>query len=272
MIAGVESVQLQVFLGTGAPEPQGVHRRATPADHRGVVGDGAYGLVGLPDLPAGAVVLRMGEDAAAEADAVGHLGSLELPGIAEIQPGLGLLGLPTLHYHLAEQPVLVADAVAVGSQAQGGHALHEAGRQAPQTAVAEGSVGLHFTDPFQVHVQFGQGLARHLQQVEVVQVIEQQAANEEFQRQVIDALFILPVDQGGGLLPTVDHMVASGQGHGLEPVVIEGVARVLAHRVLEFRQDAVLERLDGVGRARLLRHGRVSSGSGRSQALLRSAS
>ncbi|MCY1546763.1 hypothetical protein D9M68_827780 [compost metagenome] len=58
-------------------------------------------------------------------------------------------------------------------------------------------------------------------------------------------------------------MVAGGQGHGLEPVVVEGVARVLAHRVLEFRQDAVLERLDGVGgSARLLRHGRVSSDSG----------
>ncbi|MCY1530704.1 hypothetical protein D9M68_659040 [compost metagenome] len=168
--------------------------------------------------------------------------------------------------------MLVADAVAVGGQAQGGHALHEAGRQAPQAAVAEGGIRLDLADPLQVHVQLRQGLARHVEQPEVAQVVDQQPANEKLQREVIDALSVLPVDQGGGLLPTVDHMVAGRQGHGLEPVVVEGVARVLAHRVLEFRQDAVLERLDGVGRARLLRHGRVSSGSGRSQALLRSAS
>ncbi|MDT4847555.1 hypothetical protein FQZ97_816150 [compost metagenome] len=159
--------------------------------------------------------------------------------------------------------MLVADAVAVGRQAQGGHALHEASRQAPEAAVAEGGVGLHLANPLQVHVQLRQGLTRHLQQAEVAQVVDQQAADEEFQRQVIDALLILPVDQVGGLFPAIDHMVAGGQGHGLEPVVVERIARVLAHDVLEFRQDAVLECLDSVGgSARLLRHGRVSSGSG----------
>ena len=67
----------------------------------------------------------------AEAYAIRHLRPLELPGVAEIQPGLGLLGLPAVDDCLAEQAMLVADAVTMGGQAQSRHALHETGGQTP---------------------------------------------------------------------------------------------------------------------------------------------
>jgi hypothetical protein len=41
--------------------------------------------------------------------------------------------------------------------------------------------------------------------------------------------------------PVVDHVVARRQGNGFEPVMVEGVIRVFAHRVGEFGQDGVAE-------------------------------
>ena len=43
---------------------------------------------------------------------------------------------------LREEPVFIADAVAVGRDAQGGHAVQEAGGQAAQPAIAQPSVRL----------------------------------------------------------------------------------------------------------------------------------
>jgi hypothetical protein len=38
--------------------------------------------------------------------------------------------------------------------------------------------------------------------------------------------------------PVLDHVIARGQGNGFEPVMVEGVIRVFAHRVGEFGQTA----------------------------------
>ena len=79
---------------------------------------------------------------AAEADGVVDVGALELPGIAERQPGLRIFLLPAVPDHLLEQAVVVADAEAVGGDAQARHALHEAGGQPPETAIAQRRIRL----------------------------------------------------------------------------------------------------------------------------------
>ncbi|GAB7530964.1 hypothetical protein PS3A_33750 [Pseudomonas sp. 3A(2025)] len=38
--------------------------------------------------------------------------------------------------------------------------------------------------------------------------------------------------------PVFDHVVAGGQGNGLEPVMLECMVRVLAHRISEFGKDS----------------------------------
>jgi hypothetical protein len=53
---------------------------------------------------------------------------------------LGLLDLPALDDPLAEDAVLVADAVAHHRQAEGGAAIEEAGGEAAEAAVAEPGV------------------------------------------------------------------------------------------------------------------------------------
>jgi hypothetical protein len=132
-----------------------------------------------------------GFDAAAEADRVHHFRPLELPGVAEIQPVFGLLLLPAIDDGLAEQAVLVADAIAMGGDAQGRHAFHEARRQTTEAAVAERRIGLQQANAFKVDAQFGQRFTGDVQQAEVAQAVVEQAADEKFQGEVIHPLLAL---------------------------------------------------------------------------------
>ena len=239
VVAGVETLQVQVFHGARTPQPQGVDAGAAPADHWGVVGHGAHGFVGRPDLDHLAGSIRHGLDAAAEANRVNHLGALELPWVAEIQPAFGLLLLPAIDDRLAEQAVFIADAITVAGNTQGRHAFHEAGGQTAQATVAERRVGLQHTDALKVHTELGQGFASDLQHAEVAQAVVEQAADEKFQGEVINPLLAFAVDTPRMVHPVVDHLVAGGQGNGFEPVMVEGVIRVFAHRVGEFGQDSI---------------------------------
>ena len=62
------------------------------------------------------------------------------------KPVLGNFLLPAAADDLPEQAVVVADAVAVRGDRQRRHAVHEAGGEAPEAAVAERGVGF---DPAQ---------------------------------------------------------------------------------------------------------------------------
>src|SRR5690606_8057674 len=116
MVAGIEALQMKIRFSPGTPQPQGIHAGATPADDGRVVGDGPHAFGPVPEMSRLLARPFGGQchDAAAKADQVADLGSLELPGIAEVQPGLGLLVLPAVDNGLAEQAMVVADAVAVG--------------------------------------------------------------------------------------------------------------------------------------------------------------
>ncbi len=76
----------------------------------------------------------------AEPDVMDDLRPLELPRIAEGQPVLRVFLLRAVLDHLAEQAVVVADAVAAGRDGERRHAFHKARREAPQAAIAERGV------------------------------------------------------------------------------------------------------------------------------------
>ena len=57
--------------------------------------------------------------------------------------------------------MFVADAIAVGGNAQGRHAFHKTRCQAPQTTVTKGRIRLQHTDALEVHTELGQ---KYLQQ------------------------------------------------------------------------------------------------------------
>ena len=137
--------------------------------------------------------------------------------------------------------MFITNAIAVASNAEGRHAFHKARRQPAQATVAERRVGLQQADALQIHAQLRQRFASDLQHTQVAQAVVEQPANEKFQGQVINALLAFAINTPRVVHPVIDHLVAGGQGNGFEPVMVEGVIRVLAHRVGEFGQDSIAE-------------------------------
>ncbi|MNO99242.1 hypothetical protein D3C76_910080 [compost metagenome] len=142
MIAGIETLQVQLLQGPCPPQAQGVNAGSAPAHYRRVIGDRPYGLGRPPDLLGVAIITVHSLDAAAETDRVYDLRAFELPGVTEIQPVLGLLLLPAIDHRLAKQAMFITDAITVGGNTQGRHAFHEASRQPPQATVAQRRVRL----------------------------------------------------------------------------------------------------------------------------------
>ena len=97
------------------------------------------------------------------------LGTRKLPGIAEIQPVLGIFVLPAVADGLAEQAVVVADAIAVGGDRQRRHALHETGGEAAEAAIAQRCVGLDVAQLVEIDVEAGERRAHRLDQAEIAQ-------------------------------------------------------------------------------------------------------
>jgi hypothetical protein len=81
-------------------------------------------------------------------------------------------------------------------------------------------------------------------QHQVHDVVGQRSADQEFHRQVIDALGVLPIIGGLGLDPALREDVAHRAGHGLEALSLVGTRRV-DHGV---RQQVALNQCIGSSR------------------------
>src|SRR5258706_767961 len=102
-------------------------------------------------------------DAAAEMNVVAHLRRLEFPGVAETQPLIGIFLLPALRDDLAEQAEIVTDAVADRGNGERRHALHEAGRQPSEAAIAERCIRLAFAQLWEADAEIAQRSLEHRQ-------------------------------------------------------------------------------------------------------------
>src|SRR5262249_53337003 len=105
------------------------------------------GLGRVPDRAFDAGRRNRHLDPTAEMDIVDHFRPGELPWIAEGQPFLRVFLLPAIPDDLAEQSVIVANAVAVGRNSKGRHALHETGGESTKAAMAERRVRLNGSQP-----------------------------------------------------------------------------------------------------------------------------
>ena len=253
VVAGVERVQTDRIEGLGGPQAQGVDPLAAPADHRRVDRHGDQPF-GRPPL---GLAVAVGDHLAAEADRVGAFAPFEFPGIAVDQPGLRQLDLPAVVDALAEHAVHIADAVAVGGQIERGQALHEAGRQPPQAAVAQGRVRLDLADDVEIDAQRGQGRAQLVDDAQVGQGIAQQPADQELEAEVVDPFGARGVRRASRGHPAVDHLVAHGEHGGGQPVVRLGGPGVLADPVHQSVENSPGQRRDRArSRRRLVRRAR----------------
>src|SRR6516225_4372938 len=108
---------------------------AAPPNDRRVVSNGSDRFGRVPDAAFAAITGGDGLHPAPVADIIGDLGPLEFPRVPERQPLLGVFLLPPVLNDLTEQPVVVADAVAAGRQAEARRALHKAGGESAEAAI-----------------------------------------------------------------------------------------------------------------------------------------
>ena len=249
IIAFVEGRELDRRGGARRPQPQRVNVATAPAGDRGVVGDGVDALGRIPGGRRRLVVAAEIFDGAAEADRVMRLRALELPGVAAGEPVLRPFLLPAVVQPLFEQAVLVADAVAVGRNAERRHRIHEAGGQPPEPAIAERGVRLGGADAVEIDAEAFERAPRRRHEAQIGQCIEKKPADEEFDRQVIDPLLLFVLGLGARLHPDIDDAVADGEGGRLIPVGVARIVGRLAELVGELRQDRVTQmRFEGLGR------------------------
>src|SRR6266542_3510132 len=148
------------------------------------------------------------------------------PGIGAAKPVIGLLVLPAVLDGLPEHSVLVPEAVADGRQLHRGHRVEEARGETPEPAVAEPGVGLFLEQAEPVERRSLDDVVHEGTEHQIRDVVGQRAADQEFHREVIDALGIEALV---GLLrahPALREDVADGACEGLVPI-----ARAAGRRV-----------------------------------------
>ncbi len=244
MVAEVEDIEAHRIGGAGGPQAQHVDIGAAPADDRRVVGDGPDRFRGVPDMAQTAGVRCDGFDPSAIGDIVGNLGPLEFPGVRERQPLLGEFLLPAVLDDLAEQPVIIADAVTVSRQAEASHALHEARGEPAEAAVSESGIGLDRAHLIVIDAEVAERTRHDLGEAQIADDVVEQPADQKLQREVIDALAALCEARPVGGQPAVNDAVAQRQRGCDEPVAPGCGKGILADGNRELGQHRRFELLD----------------------------
>ena len=220
---------------------------AAPADDRRIVGDRFDRLGRMPDVAGALVVVLDHFDPTAEADRVIVFGTDEFPRIAVDEPVLRRFLLPAAANDLAKETIVVADAVAVRGDRQRRHAVHETRGEAAEAAIAERSVRLDLAQVRQIDAELVERFRHRLRDAEIGQGVEQQAPDQEFEREIIDALAPVDIDAVQRFQPTADDDVAGGERDRQKPIARSGEVRRLADGVSQFRQHRRLEFRCGIG-------------------------
>ena len=250
VVAGVELGEVEGAGRLGAPQPQRVDAPVAVAGDHVVVGHAEDVPVRTPSGCARAVVVGVLLGAAAELHAHGVLGVRELPRVAELQPRVGVLDLPAVDERLAEDAVLVADAVADAGHRHRRERVDEAGREPAQSAVAEARLDLLPAQGAQRDAQLPEALLDDVVHVGGEQRVVELPAQEVLRREVADRLGLhVPLLGQRGHPPGLQ-VVAHG-AREREVLVVDRAARQadalpvveLAHEVA----DEAVDRMRGGG-------------------------
>ncbi len=241
IVAGVEHVDAQRVRRARRPQPQRVDVLAAPADDRRVIGHRLHGLAGIPDRAFPAACIDRVLDAAAEMHLIDHLRALQFPRIAKAEPFVGIFLLPALADDLAEQAEIVTDAIAERRDFQRRHAFHETGRQPAETAIAERGVRLAIAQIGQPDAEIAERRLEQRHQAHIVERVGEQPADQEFERQIIDALATGVVALLLGHQPAVHDAVAQRQRGSLVPIVLGGLAGILADGERQLGDDRAFD-------------------------------
>ena len=168
----------------------------------------------------------------------------EFPWIAKRQPVFGIFELAPILDPLAEQAVIVADAVAIGRDRKCRHAFHETGGEPAESAIPERRIRFEFAQLLKIHPEFGERGTGWLDHLHIGECIDQQTADQKFEAEIIDPLavrslgFVIRGD------PALDDPVAHGQRCRDKPIARARGDDALANFVGEFVDDGIPDRRD----------------------------
>ncbi len=137
--------------------------------------------------------------------------------------------------------MVIANAVAVGRDAEACHALQETGGEPPQTAIAERGVRLGRAQAVGVDAEVAECGARNIAEAQIAKHVGQQTPDQEFEREIVDALFSLGSAGALGRQPAIDDPIADGVSGCHEPIAIGCGTRILADRQRKLGEDGALE-------------------------------
>ena len=159
-------------------------------------------------------------------DGLSLVGLGQQPSGANTLPVIRQLHLLTFHDLLLKNTQLIADGIAGGGDVQRGHGVQIAGGQAAQTAVAQTCVRFQLKQVAGLEAQVAQSLFQFGQHAQIVSVFHQAPAHEEFQREIVDLLFLLLFRFLGGLYAPEGHHIPQHQSAGFQHLLIRGFPRL----------------------------------------------
>ena len=240
IVALGEEVHIQRVGALGVPQAQGVHLVAAITGDEHIPGYGDHRVIsGVLGMIA-AVVVPTGRDLAAEADLHRVFIAGDQPALRSGTPVVGYLGLSAVLKLLPENAQLIANGIAGGRQAQGSHAVHVAGRQSAQTAVAQTRIRLCLENVRSIPAQVLQSPGEGFGNAQVEGVFHQASAHEKFHGHIMDFLL-----RPAGILhrKKAAHDLPDHHGRGLEHLIVRSLGgcgrKMGAELVLNGRADLV---------------------------------
>ncbi|MPM34064.1 hypothetical protein SDC9_80645 [bioreactor metagenome] len=237
VVTGIEDRQVEGLRRLRAPQPQRVDPAVEVAGDHVVVRHAQHVPGGHPGGPFPAVLVDGPLGVTAEVHLHRLLGVRELPRRAEREPGVGLLDLTAVHEGLAEDAVLVADAVADAGHVHRRQRVDEAGGEPPEATVAEAGLHLLAAQGGQIDAALLEALLGDLVQVGGHQGVAELAAEQVLRGEIADRLGLGLVRLAARLQPAGHQVLADGAGQCQVLVVDAGMRQLHALRRVQLTEE-----------------------------------
>ena len=130
----------------------------------------------------------------AEMNLIDAVGARDEPDLSAGKPDVGKFHLHSVHDHLLEKTVFIAEGKARGGVIERRERIHKTGGETTQTAVAESRVGFTFIEIFQRETERFQRLFVGRGEAEVAKIGFERATEQKFHAHIINALGARRVD------------------------------------------------------------------------------
>lgn len=242
VVRRVELVEVEVSSRLGLPESQVVGVPSVVTWNRVVVGHGNDLLAALPLGSFSAAVLVLLR-VAVEADLVSDVLSLDLPGVAVVEPEVWDLNLVAVSDLLLEDTVVVSNTVAPSRDFECGEGVDEASSESAETSVSEGSVTLLLVEVLQLVAHVHESSLEVLLEVEVDKSVLECSTHEELKGKIVNTRSVLVLVVGLGVVPGLNESISDGQGSSLVSSEIVEVEAGSGERELNVVDDLLLDGL-----------------------------